>query len=355
MKTRLHYLDFLRFLSFGFIISYHMIVQLALDGVREMEEVTPFFMNANVHTAVLGVNLFLMISGAGLMCSYGDRMDVVDFYKRRFTRILIPFYFVWVVSFVLRYIQIGKTLVQGVPVWSILFTVAGMDEYWPIAGFPTFSTGVGEWFLGCLVMLYLVFPLLLAAVKRFPRITFLVSTAFYLYITWRYPFRHVAATQNVLTRFYPFLLGMLSVRPEKTRARKNARRLYIPAESHHLLPGWTLAITLPVVGFYLLLSSPLPLPEEWTGMIFSVSVYLIFMALEPVLASLPLLDDLMALFSFYSYEIFLVHHITIYIEMTLVAGQRITSIQLLIVFASELLGMAFGGWVLRKIEKKLWQ
>ena len=333
MKKRLYHLDYLRFLSFGLIIFYHMIIQLALDGVREEAQVSFLYANANMHIAIVGVNLFFMISGAGLMLSSKDKLDIPKYFKRRFTRILIPFYIVWGIYFLQKMLAASTPFTPRPPFWTIFFTIGGMDEYWRMAGIHNFSLGVGEWFLGCIVMMYIIFPLLHFIVKKQPLITGIAATVYYLLITWFYPFETVPAHMNFLTKIYPFILGMVLVCIKRE------------------IPRWTILITFPACILFLVLKSPLPLPAEWKGIIFALAIYLFFAALNPLLSHARMVNACMLLFSKYSYEIFLVHHIVIYTVMELVRGQILSVKNIAIVILTELLGMAFGGYLLKRIEE----
>lgn len=336
MKKRLYYLDYLRFLSFGLIIFYHMLIQLSLDGVREEAKIAFLYENANMHIAVLGVNLFFMISGAGLMLSSKDSLDIAKYYKKRFIRILVPFYIVWCIYCLQKLLAAAvPPFTPRPPLWTFLFTIGGMDEYWRMAGLNTFSLGIGEWFLGCIMMIYIIFPLLHFMVKKHPFITGTAATIYYLLLTWFYPFETIPANMNFFTRIYPFILGMLLVCLKRE------------------IPGWTALFTLPVCIVFLVLRTPLPLPAEWKGMMFTLAIYLLFAALDPVFSHAKILNAQMLLFSDYSYEIFLVHHITIYTVMELVQGQFLSRKNILIVFFTELLGMTFGGYFLKRIEELL--
>ena len=99
MKTRRAYLDRARVLAFACIIFYHITIQLVLDGRIPLEAAEPLYRFRNINIAAFGVQLFFLISGAGLMLSClripEQEHFWADFYKKRFFRILVPFYIVW--------------------------------------------------------------------------------------------------------------------------------------------------------------------------------------------------------------------------------------------------------------------
>ena len=75
-------------------------------------------------------------------------------------------------------------------------------------GIHTFPLGIGEWFLGALIILYLLFPLLRLLMKKNPCLFFIGSTCIYLLLLFYYPF-HTPVHVNLLIKGYDFVLGML--------------------------------------------------------------------------------------------------------------------------------------------------
>ncbi len=97
----------------------------------------------------IGVELFLFLSGVGLYYSFSRNSDVPSFYKRRFTRILIPY------------------LIVAVPFWALrdlFLKPKGSLQFLKDLTFVTFFTDGTRtiWFIGLIVVLYIVFPVLYA-------------------------------------------------------------------------------------------------------------------------------------------------------------------------------------------------
>ncbi len=345
-KSRCCALDDLRFLSFGCIIFYHMVVQLWMDGIRDGLAVQPFFSNANIHIATLGVNLFFMISGAGLMLSGRENFSVRRYYLKRFTRILVPFYVVWLLYFLVKLAVSRPVFPAGIPAWRIVFTLLGMDEYWHMAGIETFTLGIGEWFLGCIMLMFLIFPLLRKAVLSHPALTLCIATVYYLLMVTFYPFTEIPVNMNFFTRIYPFLFGMVLGSLQSRRMQPDA---FSESGTRRILPRQVLFVTLPVIAVFLVLPVSIPLSDEYKGMIFSVCVFLTFFALEDLLAKPVRLNRFLQTFSLYSYEIFLVHHVIIFLVTGFFAGKYLSVPAIVLVFAAEAAAMAFGGWIVKKI------
>lgn len=56
---RIKYYDLLRVVCFCFIIFYHMMVQLTINGIYPNEKISTFYSNVNMHIATLAVAVFL--------------------------------------------------------------------------------------------------------------------------------------------------------------------------------------------------------------------------------------------------------------------------------------------------------
>ena len=91
-----------------------------------------------------------------------DRFSLKEYVIKRFVKVLIPYYLVSIFVFMGKMIlDHGNAFAEKeVPLWSVLLTALGLDGYLAEYGVPTYHLGVGEWFVGCLVLMYLVFPLL---------------------------------------------------------------------------------------------------------------------------------------------------------------------------------------------------
>ena len=122
---RIHYFDLLRCTCFCFIIFYHLLFQLYLSGICPVERLNPLFSNSNMHLATLGVAVFFMLSGASLSYTAKENFSLAKYYKKRFLRILIPFYILYIVYFLFLLFQshsVHNIFPEGIPAWRIVFT-----------------------------------------------------------------------------------------------------------------------------------------------------------------------------------------------------------------------------------------
>ena len=137
-----------------------------------------FFCHSNVeipflHLTATGewgdifVTAFFAMSGTVLFLNYGGGLSPKEFYFRRWRAIFPQFYLCWAFFFLLTAVRCRRLFYNeedGAKPISLLLTLFGVDGYFKYRVADYYI--VGEWFLGAIVMLYLVFPLLLRLMKR---------------------------------------------------------------------------------------------------------------------------------------------------------------------------------------------
>lgn len=144
MKERFVSFDFIRFVAIILVVCIHS--QGALREAVVME-VDPYgelhWCRALWHVIYVAVPLFVMLSGALLL---GKQESFSDFFKRRLTRVLVPFV-VW--SIILGFLLYYKTN----------HSLYGSIE-WIIS--QTFSSGIYHvyWYIYLIIGLYLITPIL---------------------------------------------------------------------------------------------------------------------------------------------------------------------------------------------------
>ena len=57
MTKRYNFMNVLRVLSMFFIVFYHMLITLYIDGIRQLDSINFLFENSNMHIAKIGVGL----------------------------------------------------------------------------------------------------------------------------------------------------------------------------------------------------------------------------------------------------------------------------------------------------------
>lgn len=303
MKKRYSFLDVIRLLSMLGIVYYHMLVSLYLCGIRQYESISPLFENANIHIAKICVGLFFMISGAGLMLSTKDKeLKLKDYYLKRVVRILIPFYLVYVlylVAFMLLTQQgLDAVYSKEASPFSIIFTLLGMDAYVSSFGIPTYSLGIGEWFLGALVMMYIVFPFIRWALLKNKWITLVGMSIYYIIVLITYPYMSYAVTNpgyvNFTCKVYEFFLGAFLI-------------LIIDKFPKKI----TFFVSLILVVFLLVYPNRILINENLLVMLVNVIFFMMFSSMESIFSKITRVMKIITFLCGYTYEFFLIHHVVI--------------------------------------------
>ncbi len=175
-KERLFYIDLIRAIAVICVFTVHYTRQLETAGVGFVNKILPDTV-FGLYLGSLGVSLFFIVSGASLMYTYEEDFKILTFYKKRFLSIYPMFWRVYLLFFLLAfYLNSGFAFVY--PKYRLLETVLGMDGYLMFYH-PNYYI-LGEWFLGCIILLYLVFPVLLCGVRKYPKITIAVAAVIYI-------------------------------------------------------------------------------------------------------------------------------------------------------------------------------
>jgi peptidoglycan/LPS O-acetylase OafA/YrhL len=247
--------------------------------------------------AYLGVDAFFVISGFLMALLYGDmagREGVLDFYRRRLSRLLPAYYAILILS----------VLVAAMRALPHEFADAARYAYWsailaPNIGFwldasyfdsDYFRPMLNFWSLGVELQFYLVFPILAFAHRRWPKLVAaaaLASLALFLLMSMVSP---KTAFFQTPCRIWQFMAGF-----------------YIARIPYRSLPAWTGETALALLGGVILAAPFLPLgPAALAVAVTLLSTLFIAAGLAPRIDSSPP-AELMKLLGKYSYSIYLVH------------------------------------------------
>lgn len=185
-KERLFYLDFIRAIATILILMTHFNALYIYSYPDNIDKAILFCHPFNIYIGNLGVALFFIISGASLMYVYSEKLEIKDFFKKRFLSLFPLFWFCYVLFFFWQFYE-NKGMPAGIPKINMLFTIIGFDGYLSGLGVPVTTFYIlGEWFLGAIILLYLVFPLLRVGVKKHPIITAVIIGMIYFLGTFVY-------------------------------------------------------------------------------------------------------------------------------------------------------------------------
>lgn len=152
-QSRNYPLDFIRFLAIMSIIFFHYNCDLAQLISQEKVMWKNYGYASN-----FGVSLFFILSGSSLMLSSKDKYSVTNFYKKRFFSIYPLFWGVYILVAILYVIFCPSNFLYGKWPGSFVLTIIGLDGFL-LYKIPNYYL-LGEWFLGCIVIIYLIFPVI---------------------------------------------------------------------------------------------------------------------------------------------------------------------------------------------------
>lgn len=175
-SERIVYYDVIRIIACFCILSIHFNASFsAYFGGMFLypNSVLPnYLFDQSVYLGGFGVSLFFILSGASMFRACGNQgFSLGQFYKKRFLSLYPMFWLAWFTATGVSVLAHGSVAPGGLG--AALATVLGMDGYMMALGHTSLSAfyQVGEWYLGCIILIYLVIPLLLWGVKKYPLIT----------------------------------------------------------------------------------------------------------------------------------------------------------------------------------------
>ncbi len=243
--------------------------------------------------AGVGVNLFLFLSGYGLTCSLTSKEEnVLQFYKNRLPKLLVPFWIVLSTLFLLDFFSTGGSYTKTYILQSALGIFTSANLYIDINS--------PFWYFTFILIYYLLFPLIF--IKRAPWVSALLAySAIWLLVKANPPFfvgvigfyeAHMSAFP--LGIFFAWLLQTKSVVFAQSKA------LYTRYE-RFLYP--TFLFLLCASTAYLATHANIGKPayiEETTSLLTMFVVILLFFLKKRE-------SKVCMLFGFYSYEVYLLH------------------------------------------------
>ncbi len=182
--------------SIHFSSSYH---DLGLNGFTDI-----FTNDTTVNLGTLAVTLFFILSGATLYRN-NLKTPVLTFYKKRWFGIFPLFYFCYIPLRLIICIN-QKSIFFGLNPAKYLLTLFGLDGYFSFIS-PNYYL-IGEWFLGILLFLYLIFPLLRKIPQKFALLTALVFFVGYLTIFF-VDYGIYPSNENVFNCIFWFYMGIV--------------------------------------------------------------------------------------------------------------------------------------------------
>lgn len=275
--------------------------------------------------------MFFMLSGVALMYNYDDKIDYASYSKKRFLNIYPSFWIAYASVFLYNFYN-QLSIPINIPKYTLLFSLIGMDGYFSYL-FKNFCL-VGEWFLGAIIILYILFPLFRAMMKRGRKKANLVLIVFgglSIYILQFNPFIMIS-NRNILVCSFSFLLGMYFIK-------------YIKDIN---LYGFLISLIL----FIIFINVEIPL---FTYVISVISGYLLFFMLVYISRFIKnkLFKLVIEKICKYSYEVFLVHHVIIKKVFVRYTGLNLGRLEVLCLFVIVIVMIFFFSKLLFRLKSKI--
>ena len=172
-----------------------------------------YFRTANSNIGLLFVTIFFCISGTVHYYNYPKINSIKIYYYKRWKSILISYY-ICNFYFYITISLISHKLIYKGPWIKLFFNLIGLDGYLYYGyKFPVFNlSGIGEWFLGAIIIIYILYPILslLMHINIFI-INYIILINYYLMYRTNF-YSRVIDERNFFTCLNSFYFGMLVIK-----------------------------------------------------------------------------------------------------------------------------------------------
>lgn len=163
---------------------------------------------ANSSFGFIFVTSFFCISGFVLHYNYPKIISIKRFYFKRWKSIFPAFYICFFYFYLRNVFNKRKFLYNGH--WIKFFiSIIGLDGYL-LYKIKTYYL-VGEWFLGAIVIIYILFPLLSWIIKKQNIFIFIFISLYYFFI-YKVKYFTISNHRNIITCIISFYFGMNSIK-----------------------------------------------------------------------------------------------------------------------------------------------
>jgi len=214
VRGRLLSVDIIRIAGLILILLQHMIgTKLLPSWISNIAiDYLPYLFYINYGR--IGVWLFLFASGCSLALNdteFSNLSDVKNFYKKRLIRIYPPY---WVS--LLFSLLIFNWVIPSLTVTDFVRWFSGFQIFFATTSIEITKVNITYWFVGLIVSLYLLYPLLFYVVKKHPNISlfsfFFISLASRCIMFYVFPVFGSGWDWFPTCRIFNFALGIYLIR-----------------------------------------------------------------------------------------------------------------------------------------------
>jgi peptidoglycan/LPS O-acetylase OafA/YrhL len=193
---RMDFLDFAKGFAILSIVVFHY-----------FQPFTSGLLSKAIMVGGTGVHLFFILSGFGLGLS-STKMSTIAFYKKRFIKILVPYYLIIIVICITN---IFLPLYER----NNLYAIGGRLIFYDIFDKNIIgSYGYHFWFISTIVQFYILFPLIIkiknkTTSNRFLLFSLLISLTYWLFAAIFYSSQEIVNNSVFLQYLWEFNLGIV--------------------------------------------------------------------------------------------------------------------------------------------------
>lgn len=295
-KEKIVSCDFVRAICAMGIIAYHFCCHLPDDVFK------PFYSFMNINWGECIVTIFFVLSGAMLYYNNKEIHSLKKFYYKRWKSIFPMFYIAYLTMFLLNVVRYKNVFYKGNPK-SLILSLLGMDGYFLYRHDNYYI--LGEWFLGAIIILYMLYPILLWLLHKSEIFLGLIVLALYLWQINTNIFI-IDSFRNIFSCLISFTIGMLII-------------------SHNILNKnivqWMLGI--------MIICTVIPLNSNIKVHIVGVCLFFVLNWCGKWLMNTPVLKIFFLKLSQLSYAIFLLQHIIVIRILTIIQPSVPVNVMLL--------------------------
>ena len=332
--ARLACFDLIRVFACVCVVMTHFNAKISDNFLYNNHIVPNFYFEGRVGLGAIGVSLFFMLSGATQMLTYREG-NLIEYYKKRFLNLFPLFWMAYLIATIVDFLCYKWVNLSNPSLF--FYTLAGVDGYLCGRGFIGFEYyKLGEWFLGCILLIYAVFPVLYIGIKKRPVLTAAIALAIFTFFEIKANIGSYTVTEmSFYLRIPEILFGMFLVKHKLWEGKKPIGLFFSSICLFALMwfvrgkiSGLTMTITFCLILFSgLVLLSRVIKNEKWKHSLSTIGGI--------------------------TYAVFLVHH---WLIAKIVAGFDLKTLskgQTVMMFISYLAITLFLAWLLKRYGGKI--
>lgn len=313
--------DFVRVICAYSIVCFHF-------SCHSISPAGTVFLPGKFGTAYVAVGIFFIISGLVLRWNYPTVPDIKRFYYKRGKALLPMFWIAYWSLFALRVLHSGRAFFS-LPISRLLLSVIAMDGY-SLYKIPNYYQ-IGEWFLGAIILLYLLYPIVNRLFSRSSCLTYLAGMGLFFFVVYGDAFE-IPKNFNLLYCLGYFITGMFLA-------------------EHKVWMDSKIILAAAVLSLAFLVFAPIPLTDLTNFYFQTVCTFIILYRIGCFIRRWALCERLCAFGAKLSYPLFLVHHVVILALLAVINLEAAWFFWCML--AVSLLISTLGAWVLLLVTQAL--